>query len=395
MKEIKYIDGNQQKGIKIDWTFIFKEYKKLKCPADTYDPTTFPINAVNWGVLVSARTRGKTTNWLLIGLLLYKHYGIQTGYIRQSDRMTTSTKTKELYNVILDFGYIQKIFGEQWNSLYLWQKHFYLCNRDENGKVIEKDETDCTMLLSVDKSFDYKSSLTKPKMDLLIFDEMISNKYETNEFIDFCQMLSTIRRKRLSVKIICLSNMITPYSQYLNEMCLRDTALSLKQGEHTIVETPLGLKIYYEVLETGKYVNKSAIHANLSYFGFPNKQLSAITGEDWEIKNYAHLPRPQEGEIREIVNRDVYLYCFGVYICIEYWHSSVLGYYMHFRPYPLTTPENGLIFSDEIPKKSNEFYGLGDGTPAHKLWSLYYAHRDFYSDNSVGHMVENFINSLE
>ena len=184
---IKYIDNNQQKGILIDWNFIFKEFKKLKCPPDVYDPTTFPINVVNWGVILSDRSKGKTTNWLIIGLLLYKHYGIQTGYIRQTDAMTKSTKTRELFNVVEEFGYIKKIFGKQWNSIYLWQKHFYLCNRDENGKVLDKSEDDFCMVLSVDKSYDVKSTLSKPRMDLLLFDEFISNKYAPDEFVDLCQ----------------------------------------------------------------------------------------------------------------------------------------------------------------------------------------------------------------
>ena len=135
---MQYIDNNQQKGIKIDWKMIFKEYKKLKCPEDTYDPTTLPLGIVNWSLLLSARSRGKTTNLLIIGLLLYKHYKIQTGYIRQTDNMTKSTKARELYNVICEFNYIERIFGEEWNSVYLWQKHFYLCKRDDDGNILSK-----------------------------------------------------------------------------------------------------------------------------------------------------------------------------------------------------------------------------------------------------------------
>ena len=199
--QIKYIDNNQQKGIKIDWIHVYKEYKKLKCPDDIYDPTTCPIDAANWFVLMSARARGKTTSWLLIGLILYRDYGIQIGYIRQTDRMTTSTKTKELFNVVCEYGYIQKIFGSQWNSVYLWQKHFYLCNRDENGKLIDKAEDDFCICLAIDKSSEMKSTLTRPRTDLLIFDEFISNRYAPDEFIDLCQLISTVRRKRLSTKI--------------------------------------------------------------------------------------------------------------------------------------------------------------------------------------------------
>lgn len=392
---IKYIDNNQQKGILIDWNLIFKEFKKLKCPPDVYDPTTFPINVVNWGVILSDRSKGKTTNWLLIGLLLYKHYGIQTGYIRQTDAMTKSTKTRELFNVVEEFGYIQKLFGKQWNSIYLWQKHFYLCNRDENGKVIDKSEDDFCMVLSVDKSYDYKSTLTKPRMDLLIFDEFISNKYAPDEFILLCQLISTVRRKKISTKIVCLSNMVTPYSQYLEEMGLRQTALVLKPGQSEIVKTILGLDIYFEILDGNKMTDKKAVSANISYFGFANKKLSAITGSDWEIRNYPHLTRPKEGENRTVVTRDLYIYCFDKYICMEIWKSSEIGYYMNFRPYPLTVPEKGIIFSDQIPTRKNEFYGTAKGTKFSKLWKLWQQHRDFYSSNEVGHMVESFMNSID
>lgn len=392
---VKYIDNNQQKGILIDWNMIFREYKKLKCPKDVYDPTTFPINVVNWGVILSDRAKGKTTDWLLIGLLLYKHYKIQTGYIRQTDNMTKSTKTRELFNVVEEYGYVSAIFGKDWNSIYLWQKHFYLCNRDENGKVIDKCEDDFCMVLSVDKSYDYKSTLSKPRMDILLFDEFISNKYAPDEFVDLCQLISTVRRKRLSTKIICLSNMVTPYSQYLEEMGLRQTALKLKPGQSEIVKTILGLDIYFEILDGNKMTDKSAVNANISYFGFANKKLSAITGSDWEIKNYPHLPRPEEGEGRTVITRDLYIYCFDKYICMEIWKSTKMGYYMNFRPYPLTVPEKGIIFTDQIPQKSNEVYGTGKGTKFVKVWDLYRQHRDFYSSNEIGHMVESFLNSLD
>lgn len=406
MQKIKYIDNNPQKGIKIDWNMIFKEYKKLGCPENVYDPTTFPVNVVNWGVLLSARYRGKTTNWILIGLLLFKHYGIQTGYIRQTDRMTTSTKTKDLMNVVLQFDYIPKIFGDKWNGVYLWQKHYYLCKRDAEGKIEEKCQEDFLMLLSIDKNIEYKSTLTKPKMDLLLFDEFISDKYAPNEFIDLCQLIATVKRKRTSVKVICLSNMVTPYSQYLEEMGLRDTAIKYNQwkeevkneeeGYGRIVETILGLKIYFEVVGGKKYKRDAAeVHANMAYFGFANKQLSAITGEDWEVRNYPHLPRPEEEEERELITREVYIYAFGTYLCMEFYTSNIMGAYVLIRPYPLRVPDDGIIFTDQIPTKQNEIYGTGTGTNFHKLWNLVGAHRDFYSSNEVGHMVESFLSTVE
>lgn len=391
---MQYIDNNQQKGIKIDWKMIFKEYKKLKCPEDTYDPTTLPLGIVNWSLLLSARSRGKTTNLLIIGLLLYKHYKIQTGYIRQTDNMTKSTKARELYNVICEFNYIERIFGEEWNSVYLWQKHFYLCKRDDDGNILSKSNDDICMLMSIDKSYDYKSTLTKPRCDWILIDEMISNKYAENEFIDLCQLISTIRRKRLSTKIICASNMVTPYNQYIEEMGLRDTVLKMQPGDSNIVKTILGLQIYVEILDSTKFNDKKSVSANMSYFGFANNKLKAITGEDWEIRMYPHLLRPEEDEVRELITRDIYIHAFGKYLCMEIYNSSVMGDYCLFRPYPTGEPEDGIIFTDQIPKKSNEFYGTGEGTKLHKLWDFIKLHRDFYSSNEIGHMIETYINTV-
>ena len=393
---IKYIDNNQQKGIKIDWNHIFREYKKLKCPDDVYDPTSCPIESVNWCVFMSARSRGKTTAWLLIGLLLYREYGIQIGYIRQTDRMTSSTKTRDLFNVVCEFGYIPKIFGDKWNSVYLWQKHFYLCNRDDDGKLLEKAEDDFCICLSIDKSYEYKSTLTRPRTDLLIFDEFISNRYAPDEFIDLCQLISTIRRKRQSTKILCLSNMVTPYSEYLEEMGLRDTALKLTAGEHTIVESVMGAKVYYEVIDlSAKIISKQDTWFNKLYFGFANKKLSAITGEEWEITNYPHLPHREKDEVRTMITRDVYVRCFGKYVVMEFWHSDILGDFLMFRPFDLQVPREGIVFTDELPLSKSEVYGMGEGTDYHKLWYLYMAHRDYYSSNEIGHMIETYVSSYD
>ena len=391
---IKYIDNNQQKGIKIDWNLIFYLYRKLKCPKETYDPTNLPINDVNWFVILSARSRGKTTNLLLIGLLLYKEYGIMTGYIRQYENMITATKTKNLYNVINDYHYIEKIFDGQWNSTYLWQKYVYLCKRDENGVIIEKSQKPFCVFLAVEKSSDYKSTLTLPSCSWLIFDEFMSERYTENEFVSLCQLISTIRRARNDVKVVCSSNMLNKYNMYIEEMGLRETVQTLKPGEYKIEKTPLGLSIYIEILNPDAIVDKKKIHSNMMYFGFMNKQLSAITGEEWQIKNYPHLPRPTEDEKRELITRDVYIYSFGHYVCMEFYNSNVMGNYVLFRPYT-QIPDGGVIFTDQLPQKPNEIYGVGTGTPYVKLWDLYRAHRDYYTSNEIGNMIETYIKSID
>ena len=393
---VKYINNDRQKGIKIDWNKIFRTFKKLGCPEDLYDPTEIPIKEVNWAVLLSERSVGKTTQLLIIGLLLYREYQIQTGYLRQYHDMITATKTKNLYSVINEWGYIEKIFGDQWNSTYLWQKYVYLCKRDESGEIIEKSSDPICIFLSVDKSEEYKSTLTLPRCDWLIFDEMLSGSYRGNEFVDLCQLLSTIKRGRISTKIICSTNMVAKYGMYLNELCIDRVVERMKADESEIVETPLGLKIYVKIIENVKNKDIKHVNENISYFGFKNKELSSITGAEWQIRNYPHLARPEEDERRELITRNVYIYAFGHYVCVEFYTSNVMGNYALYRPYELQIPpDDAIIFTDQMPTKSNEVYGVGNGTPFIKLWDLYRAHRDFYASNDVGYMIESYINSID
>lgn len=392
---IKYIDNNQQKGIQIDWNMIFREFRKLKTPIERYDPCELPIRECNWHVLLSERSVGKTTNILLIGLLLYKHYKIQTGYIRQYANMTTATKTRDLYNVVEEFRYLPKIFGEQWNSIYLWQKHIYLAKRDDMGNIIEKSNDPFCILLSVDLWATYKSTLTLPRCDWLVFDEFLSGKYVDNEFVHLCDVISTVRRNRISTKIICLSNMVQKYGVYLSEMGINHALESMKADESKIVSTPMGLKIYVKIIENVLNKDKKHVAANISYFGFANKQLQAITGAEWQIKNYPHLPRPIENETRELITRDIYVYAFSKYICVEFYNSNIIGNYVLFRPYELTTPDaNSIIFTDQQPVKANEYFGIGAGTKLSKLWDLYIAHRDYYATNEIGYMIESYIDNV-
>ena len=42
MRELKYIEGNEQFGVEYDWTFIRKEFKKLKTAIKSFKKDTWP-----------------------------------------------------------------------------------------------------------------------------------------------------------------------------------------------------------------------------------------------------------------------------------------------------------------------------------------------------------------
>jgi hypothetical protein len=70
--KVRYIDNDPNLGIDYDWELIAKEYKKLGVPPE-YDITEIiPLGneAIKWYILTSERSVGKTTNVLLVGMVM-------------------------------------------------------------------------------------------------------------------------------------------------------------------------------------------------------------------------------------------------------------------------------------------------------------------------------------
>ena len=136
---MEYINGKKENGIVIDWNNVRKIYKKVTTGFDYYDPCNISFEETVWNVLISKRSTGKTTNIFIIGLILHKLYGIRIEYIRNTDLMITQKNNKDLFNTILDFGYIEKIFDGEYNSVEYLAKRWYL-TRVENGEIVKKSD---------------------------------------------------------------------------------------------------------------------------------------------------------------------------------------------------------------------------------------------------------------
>ena len=94
-----WIDGDRNKGVQINWPKVMKYYKQLGCPKNVYDPTKIPIANIAYSVQMSTRSTGKTTTWLLIGLILSCMYDNVTAYVRQSENMIEYKEIKGIYNI--------------------------------------------------------------------------------------------------------------------------------------------------------------------------------------------------------------------------------------------------------------------------------------------------------
>ena len=172
--KIEYIDGKHKLGIQYDWNLISKEYKRLKCPKEYNNPLTNGIDKAHIHLLVSERSTGKTTNLIIVGIIMHYLYGTTTQYIRANDKMITYQKTKNLFDVILEYDYISKITKGKYNSVHYHSRRWYLCLKDDEGEIIEKADNHFMCMLACNESDNYKSSYNAPKGDWIIYDEFIS-----------------------------------------------------------------------------------------------------------------------------------------------------------------------------------------------------------------------------
>lgn len=406
--KLEYIENNPDKGVRYDWKFIMKELHELIRPyvGTNYIPDP-PFNSANWFVDLSERSVGKTTQYLLIGMLLHKHYGTMCELLRVKSEQIRPMRMKNVFNTIASstFNYIEKLTDGKYNAIRFDASFFYYCKLDEAGKLDKDVPIDKFMhveaLANVD---DIKSLYNSPNSDYIILDEFINssgiNKEE--DFINLCHILQTYRRNRLSVKIVMMANTINPYSIWFHELCISEDIRNLKLGQEKIVKTPLGTNVWIHLVKFDERVQEERLYNNLQYLGFDNPLLASIVGgKEWSIKNYPHLPRRniKEKEERKLLHRDIYFRYYGREMCCEIWHSSIIGKYMYIRDMPTeidTSIRGTRIYTLETATSKLDRYGIGTGDKIDRLiWYFYNNERVFYSLNDVGNRFENYMNSIK
>lgn len=401
-KKIKYINNDYNLGIVIDWTMVMKELKKLIEPyvADNYVPEP-PWNSANWFVDCSERSVGKTTQYLLIGMILNKYYGITVEYLRLHKDQIRPIHLRDLFSTIdnPDYEYVKKITDGKYNSILYDSKRFYYCNRDEKGNINKVDiAAECFCHVEATDNVDnIKSLYNNSKASYVILDEFINASGVNREmdFLNLCQVLSTYRRNRLDMKIVLLANTINPYNQLFKELCVSDDIRKLKLGEDKVVNTPLGTNVWIHLVAFDKKVTEKRLFNNLQYFGFKNPKLSSINGgQEWAIKNYPHL-HPVDiynNEERKLIYRDCYLRHYDKLLSLELWYSTTIGTYLYVHEMTTTPKLPMRIYTLDTPKNRIEKYGIGNGDKLdNMIFDKWKEKRIFFSSNNIGNLFENYL----
>lgn len=396
MEIIKYIKNDPNKGILYDWDKIRKRYRELNIPPEFFDPLPNDFNPILFGYFfaLSDRIRGKTSETLILSLLMYDMYGTVSHYLRCDDDTIKPKMLSDLFATIREFGYIEKITDGRWNDVYYYGQKWYLCLRDETGKIIEDDKRNFLRCMSLNQSDELKSSYNCPRGDIMIFDEFIQLKgYGYNDFIKLHDIISTVFRKRISPIVYMLSNTIDFTSPWFDEFCIRDDVDNMIAGESRTIETEMGTHIRIDVLENDKSIDRQ--ETNRRFFGFPNPKLGAITGKGvWATESYQHIPSDydakMDGNESESLLNKLFLKQSGRIIRLELVRNSI-GLCVYVRPATRTYSDSIILTAGEITEP-REVFGFGaDGSLINAIWRLYRANRFYYATNKEGCLVAAYI----
>ena len=351
----------------------------------------YSLNKINkknatYNVIFGERSNGKTYATLKQVLENYFNDGSQFAYIRRWSVDVQPKRMNNLFNAIIEDGYLEKLSGGKFTAIFYRTGRFYLCTYSDKGKPIYNEEDVIGYAFSLSEN-EHNKANSYPRVTTIIFDEFLTNKiYLPDEFILFMNTVSTIVRQRTNVKIYMLGNTVNKYCPYFKEMGLTNI-LSMKQGTidvYTYGETKL--KVAVEYADSKKKFKK-----NNFYFAFNNPKLKMITGGAWELNIYPHAP--VKWKPKNIVFTYFIDFNDTIFQCEIINKDANVFTYIHEKTTPIKNPDKDIIYTLDYNPKIN--YNINILKPLNDYQSKitwFYTHdRVYYQNNNVGDAINNYL----
>lgn len=387
---VKYWGNAPRNGIKVDWAAVRTAFKKI-VPKKYHSLIDYPFEQYAYNMWVSERTGNKTTQVLLLGLIVYQMYGVQLEYIREAEEYVTPAKLSTLYNPIVENGYLAKIFGEGgWNDIQYRGGYFRLVHRDEDGKPADVCSDYITHVLANDKPDNYKSSYSTIRGDLIFFDEFIGIRPRPRTHYYFKQNLTTVLRKRKHGVIFMAANNINFNNDTYADFRIRRDIRALDPTGDIAEIDKNGTRFYFRILPPDQSADK--MQFNKKYFGYAEGSgTAAIVGGNWETEDYPHID-PAWARCRPLV-RNFYITHLGDLLRLTICKPEDMGTIVLVTPATRIYDDSRVFTVGDIRDK-RYIYKCGSSAAGYAIfWTLYKRNRWYYATNEAGDLVKAFVQS--
>lgn len=338
-----------------------------------------------YNVIFGERSNGKTYSVLQLGINNYAKTGEQMAIVRRWAEDFVGKRGQTMFDGLVEKDEIKKATNGEWTGVYYYSSRWYLCKYGEDGARIV-DQKPFAYGFSI-TSQEHDKSTSYPKITTVLFDEFITREgYLPDEFVLFCNTLSTIIRERTDVKIFMLGNTVNKYCPYFAEMGLKHVK-EMKIGDIDVYSYgDSGLKVAVEYTEPNTKGKPSDV-----YFAFDNPKLNMITGGAWEIAVYPHCPKKYRP--KDIIFTYFIEFEGDLLQCEIVRVEDVYFTFIHKKTTPLKDPEHDFIYTTEYSPRYNYRRRLTKPVSnfERKIAWFFASDKVFYSDNEVGEIVRNYL----
>lgn len=341
-----------------------------------------------YNIIIGERSNGKT---YAVEKLILENYFNNNEHGAIIRRWREDFRNKRGYAMFAPFvsdGTIEKLSHKKYNDILFRNNTWYLIYR-EDGNIIESDAFCYSFALS---ETEHDKSTSYPKITTILFDEFLTRSYYLNdEFIIFCNCLSTIIRDRDNVKIFMCGNTVNKYSPYFSEMGLTHIK-DMRQGDidvYSYGDSNLLVAVEYCATSTARNKKKSDV-----YFAFNNPRLSMVKTGKWEIANYPHLPFKYKP--KDVLFMFFLVFGDDILQCEIITTDNNIFCYVHRKTTELKELKTDIIYDLQSHSEYNKRYSFMcpiDNIDK-KIYTLYKSNRFFYQSNDVGEIVNNFVKGV-
>lgn len=128
-----------------DYNVIMREFKRIGMPNEYQHIRVDKLLTNDYYMMMSIRKdAGKTTNALVLGLIVNKNFGDTIEYLRCDENQIRKSSVETMFDVIKDNNYIAKIWDNEYNTIIYKPmiKKWYLAYVDKKeGKLVKTCET--------------------------------------------------------------------------------------------------------------------------------------------------------------------------------------------------------------------------------------------------------------
>lgn len=337
-----------------------------------------------YNIIIGERSNGKT--YAVEKHILEKFFSDneQGAIIRRWREDFRNKRGATMFSPFISDGTLKKLSHGNYNDIIYRSGVWYVAYIEEN-KVIDSKQFCYSFALS---EVEHDKSTSYPNVTTILFDEFLTRSYYLNdEFVLFCNTLSTIIRERDNVTIFMCGNTVNKYSPYFSELGLNHIK-EMKQGTidlYTYGDSKLKVAVEYCAnIKTNR--KKSDV-----YFAFNNPHLSMIKEGKWEIANYPHLPFKYKP-------KDV-LFMFWCVFGTDVIQGNIITSgnnifcYLHRKTTNLQYKDTDIVYDLQSHSEYNRRYSFTHPIDNidNKIYNLYKSNRFFYQSNDVGEIINNFV----